>query len=60
MVDRNFSPLAPERVWVADFSGVCDVVGLVPQRLRDRRLRPPDPGLVGGHHDDQQLVLDEV
>jgi putative transposase len=51
LVNRNFRPLAPDRLWVAD---VClYVVGLVLHRVRHRRLRPTDLGLVGCDHDDQ-------
>ena len=34
---------------------LLDVVGLVLHRVRDRRLRPPDPGLGGLDHDDQPV-----
>ena len=57
LVDRNFSPVAPDRLWVADFTDVSTWSPLVLHRVRHRRLRPADPGLVGGDHGVQYLSV---
>lgn len=53
LVNRGFAPLAPNRLWVADFTYV-DMVRMVLHRVRRRCLCPPDSGLVGIYHYDEQ------
>ncbi len=53
LVDRNFAPLAPDCLWVADFTYVSTWSGWCYTAFRHRRLRPQDPGLVSGDNDDQ-------
>ena len=54
LVDRNFRPMAPDRLWVADFtyvstwSGWCYTAFVID-------ACPADPGLVCRNHDDQPL-----
>ena len=50
LVRRQFSPAAPNRLWVADFTYVPDLVRDGLRRVRHRRLLPPHPGLAGRHH----------
>lgn len=50
LVQCQFAPLAPNRLWVADLTYVFDMVGIRLRRLRHRRLRPPDPRLAGRFH----------
>lgn len=55
LVDRNFRPLAPGRALGCGLHLLLDMVGLVLHRVRHRRLRPANPGLVGVDHDDQPV-----
>ena len=45
LVQRQFAPIAPDRLWVADFTYVSTWSGWVYVAFVDRRLRPPHPGL---------------
>ena len=47
LVKRQFNPLRPNALWVADFTYVATWPGGL-RRLRHRRLRPSHPGLAGG------------
>ena len=42
LVNRRFRPLAPNRLWVADYTYVSDLVGDGLRRVRHRRLQPRD------------------
>ena len=45
---------APNRLWVADFTYVRDVVGRRLRGVRDRRVQPADRRLEGRHDDEDQ------
>ena len=49
LVQRRFGPTAPNQLWVADITHVVDVVGVGLRRVRDRCVRPDDPGLAHRH-----------
>ena len=60
LVERNFSPPAPNRTWVADFTSCPDLVRDGLRRLRARRLLPAHPGLARGPFMRTTLVLDAL
>jgi hypothetical protein len=45
LVQRRFGPTAPNQLWVARHNTCVDMVGMGLRRVRDRRVRPDDPGL---------------
>lgn len=55
LVRRRFTPAAPDRLWVADFTYVSTWSGWVYVAFVINAYGPPDPGLVGQHVDDHGL-----
>ena len=47
LLERNFTAEAPDRIWLADLTYICDGAGLALSRRRARPLHPPRGGL--GH-----------
>ena len=60
LVQRQFGPLAPNRLWVADFTYVSTWSGIGLRRLRRRRLRPADPRLAVASTMATSMVLDSI